>query len=373
MRSRSARRSTTGARLASPSLPSVSRQASPVSDSLIPALAAVWLTWKSSGRLTSWPCGASSAVHRSGPPRDWPTDSSAMRAEPAPANASTPRREIVGCGGRHGGQVPGVRRLRAGAGEVRAQLPPEAAAAQRPDHGRQLERHVDDEARDEHPGAVEVQRVEGTGELVPRLDVQDPGRELEHRPADEQEQRQPFQGVRGRAQRRPLEQLRQHRPQLEQQDRHQHQPQGDVDALVEPVEPDRMGGPGEQVEAEQPLAWSHVVDRAEVRVVGGVGQQAGREHHRDGRQQHQAEHRGQPRAADRAAPERPAERPRRRAGGDEGFHGRLSLAVPSRMLTAVAQEPPPRGSHTYIGRTLAPATGRNRAAGTPASSGCGHW
>ena len=132
--------------------------------------------------------------------------------------------------------------------------------------------------------------------------------ELEHRAADEQEQRQPFQRVRGRAQRRPLEQLRQHRPQLEQQDRDEHQPQGDVHALVEPVEPDRMGGPGEQVEAEQPLAGRRVVDRAEVRVVGGVGQQAGHEHHRDAGQQDQAEDRGQPRAADRAAPERPAER-----------------------------------------------------------------
>ena len=88
-------------------------------------------------------------------------------------------------------------------------------------------------------------------------------------------------------------------------------PRVTCDALVEPVEPDRVGGPGEQVEAEQPLARRLVVDRAEVRVVGGVRQQAGREHHRDAHQQHQAEHRGQPRAADRAAPERPADRPRR--------------------------------------------------------------
>ena len=238
---------------------------------------------------------------------------------------------------------------------------------------------MDDEARGEHPGAVEVQRVEGPGELVPGLNVQDPGGELEHRPADEQEQRQPFQGVSGRAQRWPFEQLRQHRPQLEQQDRHQDQPQGDVDALVEPVEPDGMGGPGEQVEAEQALAPGLVVDRAEVRVVGGVGQQAGGEHHGDGYQQHQAEHRGQPRAADRAAPERPAERAGRRSwpGVSDDLRRDLTGDSPWRRRQGGGRRPgrsrSPRGSHTEAGRMPTPATGRNRAAGTPASSGCGHW
>ena len=153
-----------------------------------------------------------------------------------------------------------------------------------------------------------MQRVEGAGELVPLLDVEDPGDELENRAADEQQQRQPFQRVRRAAQRRPLEQLRQHRPQLGQQDRDEHQPQGDVQALVDPVQPHRVRGPGEQVEPEQSLAVGGVVDPVEVGVVGGVGQQAGDEHHRDAGQQDQAEDRGQPRAPDRASPERTAER-----------------------------------------------------------------
>jgi hypothetical protein len=97
---------------------SVSRQAAPVSDSVIPALTAVWLTWKSSGLPTSWPCGASSAILRSGPPRDWPTDSSAMRADPAPAKARTPRREIVGSAGATATRYPAS----SGSGRVLARL-----------------------------------------------------------------------------------------------------------------------------------------------------------------------------------------------------------------------------------------------------------
>jgi hypothetical protein len=102
-----------------------------------------------------------------------------------------------GLGGCHGDQVSGLRRLGACPGQVCAQFRDEAAAAQRLDHRGQLYCRVDDEAGDEYPRAVEVQRVEGSGELVPRLDVQDPGRELEDGPADEQQQRQPFEGVRG--------------------------------------------------------------------------------------------------------------------------------------------------------------------------------
>ena len=164
------------------------------------------------------------------------------------------------------------------------------------------------EAGHEDPGPVVVQRVEGAGERVPLLDVEDPGDELEHHPADEQQQRQPFQRVRGTAQRRPLEQLRQHRPQLGQQDGDEYQPKGHVHALVHPVQPHRMRGPREQVEAEQALAVGLVVDPAEVRVVRGIGQQPGHEHHRHPGQQDQAEDGGEPGAADRAAPEGPAER-----------------------------------------------------------------
>ena len=193
-------------------------------------------------------------------------------------------------------------------GGIDAQFPHQPAGPQRPDHGPALEAHVHHEAGHEYPGTVVVQRVEGAGELVPLLDIEHPGDELEHRPADEQQQRQPFQRVRRTAQRRPLEQLRQHRPQLGQQDRDEHQPQRDVHALIEPVQPHRMRGPGEQVEAEQSLAMGFVVDPVEVGVVGGVGQQAGDEHHRDPGQQDQAEDRGQPRTPDRTSPERTAER-----------------------------------------------------------------
>ena len=307
--SRSARLSRTGAWPARPAWPRVSRQLAPVSASRIPTSAAVWLIWKSLGPPPrSCPCGASSAVRRSGPPSDWPADRASSSSEPAPAKASAPRREIVGAAGAGLTRSAGVRRFRLRPGGVDAQLPDQAAGPQRPDHGPALEAHVDHEAGHEDPRAVEVQRVEGAGELVPLLDVEDPGDELEARAADEQQQRQPFQRVRRAAQRRPLEQLRQHRPQLGQQDRDEHQPQGDVQALVEPVQPDRVGGPGEQVEPEQPLAVGRVVDPVEVGVVGRVGQQAGDEHHRDAGQQDQAEDRGQPRAPDRAPPERTTER-----------------------------------------------------------------
>ena len=186
------------------------------------------------------------------------------------------------------------------------------------------------EAGHEDPRAVKVQRVEGAGKLVPLLDVEDPGDELEDRAADEQQQRQPFQCVRRAAQRRPLEQLRQYRPQLGQQDRDEHQPQGDVQALVDSVQPHRVGGPGEQVEPEQPLAVGRVVDPVEVGVVGRVGHQAGDEHHRDAGQQDQAEDRGQPRAPDRAPPERTAERA-----------GHLAVVPAHAGLLVVRHAPPP--------------------------------
>ena len=244
---------------------------------------------------------------------------------------------------------------------------------------------MDHEAGHEHPRAVEVQDVERAGELVPLLDIEDSGDELEHRAADEQQQRQPLQRVRRTAQRRPLEQLRQHRPQLGQQDRDEHQPQGDMHALIEPVQPHRMGGPGEQVEAEQPLAVGRVVDPVEVRVVGGVGQQAGDEHDRDPGQQDQAEDRGQPRAADRTSPESTAERAWHLArlpahclgdapGEREPARARLLIVrhvQPPLSTLTVAAHDAPAGSHRKAGRPGGPATGWNTACGRPGSSICG--
>ena len=90
---------------------------------MIRALRAVLLIWKSptvpaSAPVTGWLCGASSAVLRNTPPRDWPADSAATRAEPAPAKASTPRREIVGAAGATGARYPAS----GGSGRVRARF-----------------------------------------------------------------------------------------------------------------------------------------------------------------------------------------------------------------------------------------------------------
>jgi len=104
----------------------------------------------------------------------------------------------------------------------------------------------------------------------------------------------------------------QHRPELGQDDRDQRDAERDVDALVNPVERGRVGGPGEQVEVQQSGAGRLVV-AGQPRVVGGVGQQAGDGLDTQADQQHQAEHGGQPLAAQRAAPEAgPARSARRR-------------------------------------------------------------
>src|SRR5690349_1666324 len=117
MASRSARLSRTGAGPPGPAWPRVSRQLAPVFSALTPTSAAVWLIWKPLGPSPrSCPCGASSAVRRSGPPSDWPAEVTSSSSEPAPAKASAPRREIVGAAG------AGLTRseLPGGSGSVRA-------------------------------------------------------------------------------------------------------------------------------------------------------------------------------------------------------------------------------------------------------------
>ena len=175
-------------------------------------------------------------------------------------------------------------------------------------HAAEAQQHVHGERGKEHPGAVEVRGVEAEGEEVGVLRVEHAGDQFEADASDEKQQRDALDGLGWRGDGRPGEQPGEHGPKLEQDERNEHQSDGDVETLVHPVQPHRMRGPREQVEAEQALAMSLVVDPVEVRVVRGVGQQAGHEHHRQAGQQDQAEDRGQPGAADRASPEGPAER-----------------------------------------------------------------
>ena len=177
----------------------------------------------------------------------------------------------------------------------------EASGAQRPPHPPELERGVHDEAGDEGPRPVEVPVVEGELERVVVVDVEDPGRELEHGAADEEEQAEPLEQVGERAQRRPGEQPRDDRPQLGQQHRHQRQPQQDVGALADPVDPARAGDPVEQVKGEDPVLRGRVV-AGQPGVVGGPGDQPGDELDRYPHQEHGAEHRREPRAAQRTLP-----------------------------------------------------------------------
>ncbi len=139
------------------------------------------------------------------------------------------------------------------------------------------------------------------------LDVQDAGHELEAGAPNEQQQTQPFQRLRDRTHRRPVEKLRDDRPQLAQQHRNQRDSQGHMRALREAVQPRRTGRPREEIEAEQPRVGGHVV-ATQVRVVRRVRQQARDEHDADAHQQRQSQDRGQPRPPDGAAPKRSAER-----------------------------------------------------------------
>jgi len=202
--------------------------------------------------------------------------------------------------------------------EPAAQLVDQPALAQRAAHRRHLEHRVQHERGDEHPRAVEVRGEKREPPRVVELRVEDPGRELKQRRADEQRQRRTLQRVRRRAQRRPLEELGHRRPQLHEHDRHERDPDRHVQALAQGVEPDRARRPGEDVEVQQARIADQVVG-TESRLVGDVGEQAGQRHDGDPGQQRRAEHRGQPGDA-RAAPGRAPTRPRR-SGRWEEPHG----------------------------------------------------
>ena len=156
-----------------------------------------------------------------------------------------------------------------------------------------------DERAEEHPRADVVGGVEAEAEHVVVLDVQQPGDDLEEDPADEQQQRQAFERLRGRADRWPGEQLRRDRPQLRQHDRDQDQPEPDVQALGEPVQPRRRRGP---VEPRQVQDADITRDRLpELRPVGHVAEQARDDHDGQRREQDDAEYRGEPRSTEGAA------------------------------------------------------------------------
>ena len=274
-----------------------------VSAALIPLAVAVLLIWKPPGPLpgSAPPCGARTAVRRSRPVEVLP-DRRAEQQQRAAAHQPQRPAPRGGGRGRVGRDQRGhrLRRLLSRTGCPRPFLPQPPQIAYR---GRRLQHGMHDERGEEHPGPVEVQRIEGAREDVVQLDVEHTRHELEQRAPDQKEQRDPLQRVRERPGRRQLEQSGHDRPQFRQQDGDQCDPECDVNALVEAVQPVRVGRPGEQVEAEDPLVRGQIVHRRQTGVVGGIRQQPGREQHRDPGEQHHAEDGGEPGAAHRAAPE----------------------------------------------------------------------
>ncbi|GFN05214.1 hypothetical protein Smic_37700 [Streptomyces microflavus] len=233
-------------------------------------------------------------MRRSGPSKLRPAEVISRSRDPAPTMARAPRRERVA------GSGSGAARGRGGGG---VRLAARDAGPQHPYGLRQLQRHMGDESGEEDPRPVEVQGVEGPREEVVQLDVEQPGEELEQRPAHEEQQRDPLQGVAHRPGGRQREQARDHRPELRQQHGYEHDADRDVQPLRQPVEPVRSGRPGEQVEAQQPLVRGLVVDRVQVRVVRGVREQAGDEQQGEPDEEDETEHGGEAHSAHRAAPE----------------------------------------------------------------------
>ena len=92
-----------------------------------------------------------------------------------------------------------------------------------------------------------------------------------------------------------------------------------MQALAERVEPRRPARPAEERREREVGADERVA--AQVRLVGGVGEEAGDGDDADEHEQHRAEHGREPRPAQRRAPEAGPERARRR-----GDHGRSSRA-----------------------------------------------
>jgi hypothetical protein len=109
---------------------------------------------------------------------------------------------------------------------------------------------------------------------VVELDVEDAGGELEDRAADQAEDREALDRVGGAAQRRPGEQPRRDRPQLGQEQRHRDNADGDVDSLVDGVEPRRRRRPAEAEGLRAARRDQRVAP--ERRLVGRVGEEARR-------------------------------------------------------------------------------------------------
>ncbi len=205
-----------------------------------------------------------------------------------------------------------------------------------------------EECREEHPGPVEVERVEGAREQILQLDVEQPGEELEQRSAHEEEQRDPLQRVGDGADRRQGEEPGNHGPQFRQQDGDEDDPHRDVEPLGHPVQPVRAGRPGEQVEAQQPLVRRLVVHRVQIRVVGRVRHQARHEEQSDPAEQNEAEHGGEPDPAYGTAPEPGRRREtsgqgRGTAGGESGEESGRCRTVPTAVAHALTLCPGHRG------------------------------
>ena len=108
------------------------------------------------------------------------------------------------------------------------------------------------EAGDEHPGAVVVGGVEAEPEDVVVLHVENAGHDLEEDAADQHQQGEPLKHLGHRSSRWPGEQSRDHRPQLREHNRDQDQSQGDMETLVQAVEPGGVRRPVEQREVQPP-------------------------------------------------------------------------------------------------------------------------
>ena len=249
------------------------------------AAAAVRLTSKSFGpspRLR--PRGSNRAARRVTPPTVCPAVSTATNKAPAPTSPSAPRRLTVGGDGSAGHQPIGVRRLRAGVSPRGAQLRAKRPGAQRRHHRRQLDQHVDREARYEDPCPEVVGGIEAEPENVVVLDVQHAGGQLEDDPADQHQQRQPLQQLGNRAQWWPGEQARHDGPEFGQHHRNEDQAEADVHTLGEAVDPRRPTRPIEVGQFEpSDVLRDRLTQRGAVR---DVGQQPGQDDHRQPDEQH---------------------------------------------------------------------------------------
>ena len=203
----------------------------------------------------------------------WPTVksvSSRARPEHRPEEAAPVEASVAGS--------PAVSEDSTGAGSTARRARPQHPACRG-----ELGADVDDQGAHGDPRRPVVGHREVERPRVPEVDVREAGEQHEEPAADEGEQADPLDEVRGALERRPREELRVDGPQLGEQQRDRRDSRRDVETLGHPVEPGRSG------REPEPAG----------RVLREVGEQAGREADRERHPERGA--RGSRRRARRAA------------------------------------------------------------------------